>query len=118
MGNNLELKLIHNYFGNHIEPEINYMQEKIKEISKQLQLKKEDIIKEKIKEKGFSHLLDDIDKKRFKKILVENYEDCEKWYADDGSNEGVLIVTFLKHTHETFSNDNREFGIKTELKYY
>lgn len=87
-------------------------------ILRELQTKKEQVVKDKFSEKGFAHLLENIDKRRFKKVAIEHFEDCEKWYADDGTDEGVLIVTFLIPEPRFTNNINGEFKITTEIKYY
>ena len=95
-----------------------YMQEIMNNVVRELQAKKEQVIKDKFAEKGFAHLLENIETRRFKKVVVEKYDNCEKWWADNGTNEGILIVTFLNPAPQ-FTNDiEREFKMTTEIKYY
>lgn len=88
-------------------------------ISKDLQEKKEAIIKQKFKEKGFAHLLENLDSsKRFKRVVIEISPDCERWYADDGTDEGVLILT-IKNYNISLKNEFIEDPIilNVELQY-
>lgn len=89
----------------------------IAKLADDLSKKKEEIIKQKFAEKGFSHLLDGLDKRRFKRIVVESNADCEKYYADNGTDDGVLIVTFFRQYNKFTKGDSGEFGIKAEIKY-
>ena len=96
--------------------EMTYIDEMMEKHLESLMKKKEQIIRDKFTEKGFSHLLENLETKRFKRILVENLDNCEKYYADDGSDNGVLIVTFLKENYIT--DINEQFMFKSEIKYY
>src|SRR3990167_4760294 len=84
-----------------------YMQEIMNNVVRELQAKK-----------GFAHLLENIETRRFKKVVVEKYDDCEKWWADNGTDEGILIVTFLNPAPQFTNNIDREFKMTTEIKYY
>lgn len=99
------------------EKEINLTHELTQKIAEILLCKKEQIIKQKLEEKGFSHLLNNIEGRRFKKIMIERSEDSEKYYVDNGTDEGLLIVTFTDIDCK-FSNDFLENKIISELKYY
>lgn len=83
-----------------------------------IQAKKDKIIKDKFAEKGFAHLLENLETKRFKRVLVEQSNECEKWYADNGTDEGVLIVTFLTPIPTLKDSPENEFTITAEIKYY
>jgi len=96
--------------------EMTHFDEMMEKHLESLMKKKEQIIRDKFTEKGFSHLLENLETKRFKRILVENLDNCEKYYADDGSDNGVLIVTFLKENYIT--DINEQFMFKSEIKYY
>lgn len=95
-----------------------YMQEIMNKFIGELQVKKEAVIREKFAEKGFAHLLENSEAKRFKRVVIEKWDDCEKWYADNGTDEGVLIVTF-KNVEPKFTNNFDEpMMMKTEIQYY
>lgn len=95
-----------------------YMQEIMNEIIAELQAKKEAVIREKFAEKGFAHLLENLEAKRFKRVVIEKSSDCEKWYADNGTDEGVLIVTFKNIEPKFTNNFDEPRTIKTEIQYY
>jgi len=81
---------------------------------RQLINKKEAVIKAKLKEKKLLHILRDIDKKRFKPLMVEVQKDREVVWIDNGTYKGLRLVTFLNPT-EPELND-KEF--KTKLLYF
>lgn len=54
---------------------------------------KDGVIKQRLIDKGFGHLVDAAPG-RFPKILCVHSDGDEHWYADDGTAEGVLIVSF------------------------
>jgi malate synthase len=87
-------------------------------VIRDLESKKEQVIKDKFAEKGFAHLLENLAKSRFKKVAVEQWSDREEWYADNGTDEGVLIVTFLKPTPQITNNLNNGLQMTAEIKYY
>lgn len=83
-----------------------------------IQANKEQIIKAKFAENGFAHLLENIENKRFKKVVCERSGIYEKWYADNGTDEGVLIVTFVDPDLQPINNLDREFRMEMGIKYY
>jgi hypothetical protein len=95
-----------------------YMQEIMNKFIGELQAKKEAVIREKFAEKGFAHLLENLEAKRFKRVVIEQSGDCEKWYADNGTDEGVLIVTFKNIEPKFTNNFDEPRTIKTEIQYY
>lgn len=95
----------------------NLMNDITSNLLKDIHDRKEAIIKMKFKEKGFGYLLMDIEKKRFKRIIIEKHPDCEKYYADNGTDEGLLIVTF-KNMDSTLSNDLNSYKIESSIQYY
>lgn len=94
-----------------------YMQQIMDNVIRELCLKKEQVIKDKFTEKGFANLLENLSKNRFERIRVERCCDREEWYADNGTDEGVLIVTFLNQTQLTNGIDNA-LQMTAEIKYY
>jgi uncharacterized protein YegJ (DUF2314 family) len=95
-----------------------YMREIANNVVRELQAKKEQVIKAKFAEKGFGHLLENIETRRFKKVVVERYDNCEEWWADNGTEEGILIVTFFNSPPQFTNNIGQEFKMTTEIKYY
>jgi hypothetical protein len=59
-----------------------------------IEAKKEEIIKDRLIKKGYGYLLNDLSKRRFKRIICEKYPDKEIWYVDNDTIEGERIVTF------------------------
>lgn len=107
------------FWGNHVlgnRP--TYIEKFTNFFFRELEAKKEQVIKDKFAEKGFAHLLEDVEKRRFKRVVVEQFDDCEKWWADDGTEQGVLIVTFLNSAPQFSNNIDRDFKITAEIKYY
>jgi hypothetical protein len=83
-------------------------------IIRQLNKQKWLIVKQKLKQLGKLNLIKDLDKQRFKKIMVEMHPDKEVFYYDNKTLKGARLVTFLKPT-EPELND-KEF--KTKLLYF
>lgn len=83
----------------------------------ELAKKKEEILIQKLKEKGFDHLLEGIETRRFKRITCETSPTEETFFADDGTDEGCRIVTFLKPEINFPIRDRGNF-IDTSIKYY
>lgn len=96
---------------------LSFIEETIRNVADKLQQKKMQIIKKKFTEKGFPHAFEDMEKRRFQRAMVEIDDNCEKWYADDGSYSGVLIVTFFKPDYQLTTDPNAEFKLVTEIKY-
>ena len=117
-----KLKIVRTSFGDlglgSTGQEHNIVASLVNNIAIELQRKKDQIIIAKFEEKGFSHLLATIENKRFKRILIERHPDCEKWFADNGTDEGVLIVTFLNPSQQLPDVFDKEFKIITEIEYY
>jgi len=61
---------------------------------KQIRNKKEAIVKLKLKEKGLLHILKNIDKQRFPKMMIEMHKDKEIVWIDNGTFSGLKLVTF------------------------
>lgn len=83
----------------------------------ELAKKKEDILIKRLKEKGFEYLLKGIETRRFKRINVEISETEEKIYVDNGTEEGLLIITFVKPEINFPISDKGNF-IGSSIKYY
>jgi len=89
------------------------------EVFQRYQKTKDEIILKKLQEKGFDSLLDRPSSSRFKRLIVEVSGSTERIYADDGTDNGVLIVGFKRsctherkgdkieftHTYEVFENE-------------
>lgn len=86
----------------------------IAKFNAQLQNQKEKIIKDRLKALKKLHILKDIKTRRFKKLLIEDYSNCQKVYIDNGTHDGLLIVTFLKPKEGELTDGEFKF----QLKYY
>ena len=71
-------------------------QESVELIVKKINKKKEQLIKERLKEKKMLHVLKDIGKRRFKKLMVEHDKDKEVVWVDNGTLKGLRLITFMK----------------------
>ncbi len=80
--------------------------------------KKNLIIKQKFAEKGYGHLLEIRENKRFKRIAVEISDGYEKWYADDGTDDGLLIVTFSELGVTYKENDDYSIIYEQFIRYF
>ena len=85
---------------------------------KDLQEKREYIIREKLKEiVGIEIDIKQEQKRRFKRFKTEYKGNKEIIYFNDGSIEGKKIVTFVKKC-KPFDFNSREFKMSTEYYYY
>lgn len=64
----------------------------ISKITKQ----QEEIIKQKLIEKGFGNLIEGMTQKRFPRIASVHTQDAKYYYADNGSPNGVFICGFTQ----------------------
>lgn len=68
-------------------------------ILRQIRNQKMEIVKARLKSLKKLNLLKDLDKKRFKPIMTEKFNDgTEKIWINDGTYSGKLLVTFLPLT--------------------
>ncbi len=80
-----------------------------------IQKQKEGLIKDRLTEMGMEYLLNDLNVRRFKRILCEKMPGEETYWADNGTIEGVRIITFKSPEPNNDYNNN---SIGFELKYY
>ena len=96
----------------------NLMQEVVGKIVKELQRKKESIIKERLKEiVGIEIDAEEEQKRRFKRFAIEYKGNEETIYFNDGSINGKRIVTFVKKDN-LIDFDNDKFKLNTYYSYY
>jgi len=96
----------------------NLMQEVTDKMVKDLQQKRETIIREKLKEiVGIEIDIEEEQKRRFKRLSIEYKGSEETIYFNDGSINGKRIVTFVRKDSPV-NFDNNEFKINTEYSYY
>jgi hypothetical protein len=72
-----------------------YIDEIYKNLYKEIVEKQDKFIKDRLIDKGFHYLIDDIENKIFPKVAIIKLERIPGWsfvYADDGSHKPVFIV--------------------------
>lgn len=79
--------------------------------------KKEDLIKSKLVEKGFEHLVEGLENRRFPKILCEKRDGWSVYFADDNTDEGCFIVAIQDLQFEPFTEIDRKYKVNTSFKY-
>jgi len=90
----------------------------LEDASKKLALKKEQIIKDRCVALGIEYDLDKEYKKRFRSFIIEVRGSKETLYYNDGTDEGIRIVTFELETTDKYSIANSRYEFNTNLKYY
>lgn len=94
------------------------VQEMIKETSEKIAREKERVIELKLIEKGLSmEVIKDCSKSRFPRFIREVKGEEETYWYDDGSYEGLRIVTF-KSTSSKIKGEGDAFNIFVKLEYY
>lgn len=66
----------------------------VNKLSFDLLTKKEELIKVKLAEKGFGHLIDELSTRRFPKVCRVQQGEWELYFADDNTTEGAFIIGF------------------------
>jgi hypothetical protein len=84
-----------------------------KKVMKQI----EDLIASKVKEKGYGHLIEGIEKRKFPKLcMIKQYE----WtyvYADNDTDEGAFIVAFKEEFNNDFTSKDFTTKMTVNLKW-
>lgn len=89
----------------------------ISKLCNDLELKKEEILRQRIKELGLKIDFDKEKKARFKSLVCEHEGDKEIWYYNDGSPKGFRILTFRpKKQPIDFTSSELKLGVAYE--YY
>lgn len=89
----------------------NKIQESVTIIKDQIFKKKEEVVRLRLKQLGKLNVLRDINKKRFKKLMVEHHTDREEVWIDDGSWKGKRVVTFLNPTEQQMQDSELKFKL-------
>lgn len=89
----------------------------INQMASKINKQKEDLIKSKIIEKGFEHLIEGIEKRRFPKILCEKREGMSVYFADDDTEKGCFIVAIQDLQLTPFVEFDRDCKVNTYFKY-
>jgi hypothetical protein len=77
----------------------------------ELSSKREELIKQKLIEKGFGHLIEGIEKRKFPKICQIREGEWTSVYADNNTDEGAFIIAFKETDFNTDYLD-KDFSIK------
>lgn len=92
--------------------------ELISKMTSDISKKKEDLVKSKLIEKGFEHLIEGLEKRRFPKIICEKREGWSLYFADDNTEKGCFIVAIQDlQFNPQFSELDRGCNMSIEFKY-
>ena len=89
----------------------------IGELIYNLNIRKEQVIKQRMKELGIKIDEETEKKRRFKTLLCVKQDNEETYYFNNGSSEGLRIVTFVEDPREVIPK-NYSVHISIELSYY
>lgn len=94
------------------------IREAIEKFASELSMKKEKILKEKLKEiVGIDINIEQEYKRRFPRLVKESGYSEESFFFNDGSIKGIRIVTFVRN--ETYTEtENHVYKINAEYSYY
>ena len=95
-----------------------YIEEIIKRVTEEMICKKNEIIAQRLTEKGYDPSILNPEGTRFKKLAVEMDGDFERWYADDGTPSGDLIITFKIETSNMITSGVNGHSFETKLSYF
>lgn len=69
-----------------------YMDGVLQKLHQEIINKRTELVKQKLREKGYHHLVNTLEIQRFPKVVVERYQGWELYWADNGTAEGEFIV--------------------------
>lgn len=81
-----------------------------------LSIKKEELLKLKLTEKGFGHLIEGFKNKMFPKICCVRQGEWELYFADNDTDEGAFIIGFRNIEHAPFSKDGK-YSITSTIQW-
>lgn len=81
-----------------------WMENTMQQHYKLIVAKKDDLIRQKLKEKGFEYLVEGIGKRKFPKIMRIIQNEWEYIYADNDTDEGAFIVAIKDNFKNDFYN--------------
>ena len=90
-------------------------EELIRDLADRIGLKKDEIIKDRLKELWIDVDYETVKKMRFKPFMTEISEGLETVYYNDGSVDGLRVVTFKNNLN--LSLDGNKL-MTTEIQYY
>lgn len=90
----------------------NPVNEAIKKLAEDVQNKKTKLVKQKLKEKGFGHLIEGMEKRIFPRVArVVQPDGWELYFADDGTDSGLFIIGFKDVTQFNQSSDPTDYRV-------
>ena len=117
----MELKAVNTKLTNDLLVDVsisNLMQKVTKDMVKDIQKKREAVIREKLKEiVGIDIDIEEEQKRRFKRLAIEYKGNEETIYFNDGSIEGKRIVTFVRN-EQPINFDSNNFKMSVNYSYY
>ena len=120
MSKTFEMLEKHPSFGGPDQP-LSYMAETVNRMVNELNDKKEKILRDKIEEMGLTHLLETFNH-RFPRICIVHSVDnsTETYYADNGTIEGLRIITFTQVVGDGIKQNETDkyFNLKTTLNFH
>lgn len=90
---------------------LDFQQEFMSKIYNDITNKKQELIKQKLVEKGFGHLIDGIEKRRFPKVCCVKQDNWSYYFADDDTDEGVFIVAIEEYNIKKDLSIDREVNM-------
>ena len=90
---------------------MNYQEEYIQRVIEEFKEKEKEVVYATLQEKGIVIDWEKEQSCRFKSLVIETKDLITTYYYNDGSDNGLRIVTFEVVT-------NHDNGFKVELKYY
>jgi hypothetical protein len=88
----------------------------IDKLVEDLSIKKEELLKLKLTEKGFGHLIEGFKTKMFPKICCVRRGEWELYFADNDTDEGAFIIGFRNIEHAPFSKDGK-YSITSTIQW-
>lgn len=80
-----------------------FQEEFISKLAADINRKKDELVKQKLEEKGFGYLIEGIESRRFPKICCVRQGNWSYYFADNNTDEGAFIVAI------------EEYNIKNDL---
>lgn len=99
---------------------INLQNDLVSKISSEIDAKKKQILLDKLSLLGVELNLELEEKRRFKILFMESTQNEQTIYYNDGSIDGIRVVTFcMIDTFPSYDlDDERSISVVSELKYY
>jgi hypothetical protein len=90
--------------------------EKINDIAKEINNRKQELFISKCLELGITFNLKEEEQRRFRSFIREIQDEEEVIYYNDGSVEGLRVITFVSETNIDCTDTS--YSITSDLRYY